>query len=654
MRRLILIWLTLLAGLRARSQDASVFTPPAYLTTLNNYIRSWAAVAPDTAAADFTTSMALTQALMTTQYYDGMGRPIQTVVRDGSFPTGGSSVDLVTAQVYDAYGREQRKYLPFAASSYGGNGSITDGGCKSNPFQEQQNFYSSSNGVSPINGQDETYFYGKTEFEPSPLDRPVGVYAPGDSWVHNGRGTTTGYWVNTTADSVHCWTVTSSGSPDVFSSYSGTGFYAGGELSKTITADENGNQVIEYRDRENLVVLKKVQLTAAADAGTGEGPTGWLCTYYVYDSLNLLRAVIQPAGVQLLQANSWNISALGGIILNEQCFRYEYDGRRRMTLKQVPGAAMVEMVYDARDLPVMTQDANLRAQGKWLCTMYDAIDRPVMTAFISYSGTQSQLQTLVTGQTGNYSTGSVAVSGQAQSTGTIPASYAFSTPHTGDWYASSYIDLDTGFAVSSGVEFGANIASGGTMMQSSGSTQVSNNPLPSGTTPDILTVTYYDNYNWATGTGLGTVFELPSSSEFSTSYNASPDYAQPVTANYQTQGLVTGTMTRVLGTTSQYLYTQSFYDDHHRVIQARQVNYKGEIDQQTTQYSFTGKPLRVFVQRDNTAISTDAHNVMTRISYDAEQRESAVWKNIDGAATDQRIDSMAIRCGWPAARKAPG
>jgi hypothetical protein len=73
------------------------------------------------------------------------------------------------------------------------------------------------------------------------------------------------------------------------------------------------------------------------------------------------------------------------------------------------------------------------------------------------------------------------VSGQAQSTGTIPSSYAFSTPQTGDRYASSYIDLDTGFAVCNGVEFGANIASGATMIQSSGSTQVSNNTLPSGT-----------------------------------------------------------------------------------------------------------------------------------------------------------------------------
>src|SRR5262249_8055508 len=162
---------------------------------------------------NFTTSTALTHSRLTTQYFDGLGRPVQTVARLGSYPSGGTAVDLVTAQVYDVYGREQRKYLSFAASSYGGNSSIPDDGFKINPFQEQQNFYSSSNTASPIYGQGEIYFYGKTEFEPSPLDRVVGVYAAGDNWVHSGRGTTTGYWVNTTTDSVRIWTVTNSGTP---------------------------------------------------------------------------------------------------------------------------------------------------------------------------------------------------------------------------------------------------------------------------------------------------------------------------------------------------------------------------------------------------------------------------------------------------------
>ncbi|HLZ86271.1 MAG TPA: hypothetical protein VKQ52_03475, partial [Puia sp.] len=296
-------------------------------------------------------------------------------------------------------------------------------------------------------------------------------------------------------------------------------------------------------------------------------------------------------------------------------------------------------VYDGRDLPVMTQDSNLRVQGKWLCTLYDAVDRAVMTAFITYSGTRGQLQAVVTGQTGSYSTGSIGVSGQ--SAAVASANLSLYGPQTGDFYASNQIDLDTSFsAPGGGSEFSAQIATGGAIMQSSGTVQISDNPLPSGTTPDILTVTYYDNYIWVNGNALGSAFVMPISAEFSTNYNASPDYAQPPTAYYNATGLVTGTMTRVLGTTNQYLYTVSFFDDHHRMIQIRQVNYSGQIDQLTTQYSFTGKPLRVFLEHQKAGTTLDKHTVMTRIAYDAEQRESAVYKNIDGSSVDQLIDSM--------------
>jgi len=51
-------------------------------------------------------------------------------------------------------------------------------------------------------------------------------------------------------------------------------------------------------------------------------------------------------------------------------------------------------------------------------------------------------------------------------------------------------------------------------------------------------------------------------------------------------------MKKVIGTASQYLYLESFYDDRGRVIQTQGVNYTGAIDTTTTQYDFAGKPLR--------------------------------------------------------------
>lgn len=363
------------------AQDGSVVTPATYSSTLNNFVRSWEVIKPETSPNNISTNSGLQTAKMTTQYVDGLGRVLQTVVKQGSLVTGGTALDLVTPVDYDAFGRVQRQYLPFAANNYGGNTSISDGLIKSNPFAQQQNFYSDNNSNSPIKGQGETYYYTKAEFEPSPMDRIDRSYAAGNSYVNGGVGVKMKYWINTPTDSVRIWKVTNSGSIGVFGTYSCDSLYHAGELLKNITIDENNHQSIEFKNKEGKVVLKKLQLTASSDTGTGKGHAGWLCTYFVYDDFNLLRAIVQPKGVELLQANSWDVTALSGAIVSEQFFRYEYDGKRRMQMKKLPGAGEIYMIYDARDRLVLTQDANLRNNSpvKWLYFQYDSLNRQIAT-----------------------------------------------------------------------------------------------------------------------------------------------------------------------------------------------------------------------------------------------------------------------------------
>ena len=86
------------------------------------------------------------------------------------------------------------------------------------------------------------------------------------------------------------------------------------------------------------VILKKVQLTASDDDGTGRDYTGWLCTYYIYDDLGNLRCVIQPRGVEILSQNGWVVDYSATGLAAEQCFRYEYDGRNRMIMKKSTGS----------------------------------------------------------------------------------------------------------------------------------------------------------------------------------------------------------------------------------------------------------------------------------------------------------------------------
>ncbi|MEJ0055860.1 MAG: hypothetical protein WDN75_09550 [Bacteroidota bacterium] len=60
-------------------------------------------------------------------------------------------------------------------------------------------------------------------------------------------------------------------------------------------------------------------------------------------------------------------------------FQYRYDGRKRMIQKKMPGADWVYMIYDDRDRLVMTQDGVQRNNNEWNFTLYDALNRPVIT-----------------------------------------------------------------------------------------------------------------------------------------------------------------------------------------------------------------------------------------------------------------------------------
>lgn len=350
------------------AQDAVPHNPLHYPAYLNNYARAWELSAP-VAAADANTIPAkpVKDAMQATQYVDGLGRPMQTVVKQGSFPSGATTAkDLVKALLYDEYARIGREYLPYASSS------TADGSFRVGAFTDQKTFYDNY-----LFGQGEQFYYSKTDYEPNALNKIEKVYAPGNAWVHDGRGVKIRRLYNTVADDVKKWSVIDAANTGNFGSYLYAGNYEEAKLYKTITEDENGKQVIEFKNIDNNVVLRKVQLSASNDPGTGSGPAGWLSTYYIYDDYKRLRAVIQPRGFELVY-NSWGLIS-DATILGEQLFRYEYDKRNRVIIKKMPGAEAVYMVYDARDRLVLVQDGNMRSAGKWLITKYDELNRSVET-----------------------------------------------------------------------------------------------------------------------------------------------------------------------------------------------------------------------------------------------------------------------------------
>ncbi len=518
--------------------------PAAYNPAIKvNYIRTWDATAPEQTPATLITRP-LRDVRQSTQYFGGLGRPVQTVVKQGSMQTGGSPLDLVSPVVYDVFGREVYRYLPFVANSTGGNASLNDGLFKQNPFQQDSAF---NKGQFP----GETFYYSKTNYEASPLNRVLEVYAPGNSWAgsedntdpNTRRRMSTQYLVNTASDGVRIWTVSGN-------NFSTGSVYDAGQLYKTVTIDEHQQKTVEYKDKEGQVVLKKVQL----DNTPTEGHGGWLCTYYIYDDLHQLRGVIQPRGVELLQQNSWNINALNGDIMNEQCFRYDYDERRRMITKKVPGAGEVYMVYDARDRVAMTQDANMRIANKWSVTLYDELNRPVQTGLL--------LNTYPIGGTAN---------------------------RTFDQHRT---------AASTSSEYPFPIAS-----------------PPATTYWEWLTKTGYDDYTGIPA-GLSSTYLNTWDAYFDATNNNTFPYPQMPVQSTATKGLVTWSQVKVLDRMpAVYLASAQIYDEWGRIIQVQKQNITGSTDMTTTQYSWSGQPL-ITVQKQEIASPAQTTVVVTRMSYD--------------------------------------
>ena len=626
--------LVITANFYSTELKAQVTAPAAYSGSTNvNYVRTWNATAPETDPNTLITRP-LKDVKQATQYFDGLGRPLQTVVMKGSMVTGSNPVDLVSSFVYDEFGREKYKYFPFAANNTGGNTRISDGLFKLNPFQQDSTFKKAM-------FSDETWYYGQTNFEASPLNRVLETFAPGNSWVGsseqstevNRRSVKVKNWINTSTDSVRIWNVTDvSGA---FGTYSTSAMYGAGTLYKNVTADEHNKQVIEFKDKEGKVILKKVQLTAEADTSTGKGHYGWLCTYYIYDDLGNLRCVIQPEGVRTLAGSSWSVTTT---ILAEQCFRYEYNEQQLMMMKKVPGAGAVYMVYDIRDRLVFMQDSNLRANNQWLTTLYDALNRPVLTGIMTYSSSLASLQSLVTSQTeytGSPNT-SIAIDLTLSSSNT-----------TGTYQAMQSITLDEGFETTTSGTFTAEIvgysgADGETSYIEN--VAVNKNPIPGGAGFSLLTETFYDDYNWRGDHGNPLSDSRSTTNDAYLQTPSDSEWPYPQDATEQTnalKGMVTGTKTRVLGTNA-YLYSVSFYDEKARAIQVQSTNVSGGTDVMTTQYNWDGQPALMITVNQKSGSNSQSSVVFTKNTYDSLQRVVKLEKKI----SNSKVNEGAMTGSW--------
>lgn len=568
-----------------------------------NYVRTWEPARSLTDPAVVVAETDVKKVRQFTQYVDGLGRPLQTVAKGGS----PAKKDMVAPVIYDAFGREQYQYLPYVSTA-------GDGAFKTNPFNDQKNFYVPTSGMPIYPG--EQVFYGQTQYEASPLGRVLKTMAPGNSWAGSGVGISQQYLVNTVADSVRIWTIASAeGSIPV-----STTRYNAGELYKHVITDEAGSAVVEYKDKEGRVVLKKVQL--ATTPGTGH--VGWLNTYYVYDNLNNLRYVLPPKAVEILLGNGWSLA--DPALRRELCFRYEYDTRQRMILKQVPGAEPMLMIYDVRDRLVFAQDGQLRLTNQWLTTFYDWLNRPAMTALYQTTLTVATLRSQLAAATA------------AQTiTQTIPGDNDLViNSHDGRsaYKGRASVTALPGFEVLAGevtLEIDPAVQLRTEMV-------IANNPLPNLDTAKLyaLTYTHYDDYSYSGAKAPQSAYYSAMPAPLGNTAEIYPEALS--THSGRTRGVVTGSKVRVLDT-DQWLVTTIYYNDKGRVQQVLADNISGGADVVTNQYDFLGQLLTSIQDHFNQRSGITPHTkLVTRIEYDHAGRIKQIGKKLNDS-TEQIVAS---------------
>jgi hypothetical protein len=479
-----------------------------------------------------------------TEYFDGLARSIQTISSKVS-PTG---KDLVSFTKYNSAGIVTEEYLPF----YLDLESVGSGSYRPNVVEEHQNFY------------DHYFDAGTTakseiDFDNSPLNRVLSQGSPGADWQLSSGNTVDFEYGHNYYTEVKKWSVSDNGE------LKSEADYHSNELYKIETNDENDHDYLEYTDlRGRTIMTKKMNQSGV-----------WMETYYVYDDYDLLRYIIPPKASANLVVTLGSNNYSNNDVINHLCYYYEYDARKRLVEKKLPGAEPVYMIYDKHDKLVLTQDGKLRIFGSWLFTKYDARNRPVIT--------------------GLYTNSSI----------TDPASMQ---TELDDFYT----DEDDPWEV-----------------YEAGSNAYTDNAFPkiSISDCDIYSENYYDTYDYAES--LGTNYEYSNYFNEDLGTNAFGLLTANKTKILDHSGLIS----------EDYIYTVNWYDSYKRVIEIVSTNHKGGIDRKSNKYNFSGELLKSFQTHNISGNDADNIEILNEYEYDRMSRLLSIKETVndDAVVTQENV-----------------
>ncbi len=428
------------------------------------------------------------------EYYDRLGRQVQTIIMGGS---SGGGKDLVYFTEYDNMGRVSKSYLPVPVTS-------TQGRRVDNPAALQRSYYTGKY------GSDGSYAYSSVVYENAAAAIPVSSAGAGQSNAAHPTETAHRRYNET---NVTKYRVVSTNPLQIQKTY----FTPGTLLEKKTSikgSDTNQSNIsYEYVDSKGNVV-----------ANLNVDKQG---TYYAYDDFGRLVATIPHKVHPGLASGSTYTEAnlIAGCPLNY------YDTNGNLIKSSNPGGEYVINIYDSKNRLRMSQSGNLRESNKWAFTKYDAADRPVLSGIYT-GGTESQHKANLEGTS-------------------YPQNESRNSNAAGHLYTSQ--------------------------------------SYPNGSNVEILTVTYYDDYQWtdiswnSNGAERAAIILTPGSTH---TLSGTP-VASNTGFNYFVKGKVTRTKNRVLGENT-WLNSVIYYDDNYQEKEIRKELYPSGTETCTYTYNFVG------------------------------------------------------------------
>jgi RHS repeat-associated protein len=278
-------------------------------------------------------------------YMDGTGRVVENV----GYRVSPNQKDMVSGMVeYDKFNRPKKTWLSVESSQ--NTGALLDTAVVKTIARA---FY-----------QDQMPYSEVLEYEDSPLSRVFKSYGVGKVWRDSSKYVQMEYQ---TATGIKRLFVNND------DDYMAIGTYLGYQLSKIISTDERGSQVIEYKDKSGNVVQRDVQV---------DNTTNYLTTLFCFDAAGRLRYIFPPKAVIAL-GTSTGLNVESWAEFNENVYSTHYDGRGRVFESHKPGIGSSRVVYNRMNQPVLSQDDDeLAKNNTWNFAQMDSYGRTVKTGQI--------------------------------------------------------------------------------------------------------------------------------------------------------------------------------------------------------------------------------------------------------------------------------